>query len=73
LLVRLLVGLLVVERLQHNLHYVVLSGNQLHKIDEVVGLGMVGLAIGHIVPCVHHLIGRSATNIRFYGNPNYLQ
>jgi hypothetical protein len=72
-LVRLLVGLHVVESLQHNLHQIVLSGNQLLKIDGVVGVGMVGLAVAHIVPCVHHLTGRLRMNIRFYGNPNYMQ
>jgi hypothetical protein len=71
--VRLLVGLHVVESLKHNLHQIVLSGNQLLKIDGVVGVGTVGLDVAHIVPCVHHLIGRPCTNIRFYGNPNYMQ
>jgi hypothetical protein len=73
LLVRLLVGLHVVESLQHSLHQIVLSGNQLLKIYGVIGVGMVGLAVAHIVPCVHHLTGRSGMNIRFYRNPNYME
>jgi hypothetical protein len=70
--VRLLVRLHVVESLHHNLHLIVLSGNQLLKVDGVIGVGMVGLAVAHIVPCVHHLTAQSRTNIRFYGNPNYM-
>jgi hypothetical protein len=69
LLVRLLVGLHVVESLQYNLHQIVLSGNQLLKIDGVVGVGVIGLATTLIVPCVHHLMGQSGMNIRFYRNP----
>jgi hypothetical protein len=67
--VRLLVGPHVNESLQYNLHQIVLSGNQLLKIDGVVGVGVIGLAAALIVPCVHHLTGRSGTNIRFYRNP----
>jgi hypothetical protein len=52
-----LVGLYDVESLQHILHQIVLSGNQLLKIDGVVGVGVVGLTIAHNVPCVHHLTG----------------
>jgi hypothetical protein len=55
--VRLPVGLHVVESLQYNLHQIVLSRNQLLKIDGVVGVGVIGLAATLIVPCVHHLTG----------------
>jgi hypothetical protein len=65
-----LVGLHVVESLQYILHQIVLSGNQQPKID---GVGVVRLAIAHMVPCVYHLTGRLGTNIRFYKNPNYMQ
>jgi hypothetical protein len=71
--VRLLVRLHVVDSLQYNLHQVVLSGNQLLVIDGVIGVGVVSLAVAHMVPCVHHLTGQSGTNIRFYRNPNYMQ
>jgi hypothetical protein len=56
LLVRLLVRLHV-EGLQYSLHQIVLSGNQLLEIDGVVGIGVAGLAIALVVPCVHHLTG----------------
>jgi hypothetical protein len=67
--VRLLVRLHVVESLQYSLHQIVLSGNQLLKIDGVASVGVNGLVAALIVPWVHHLMGRSGTNIRFYGNP----
>jgi hypothetical protein len=51
------VGLHVVESLQYSMHQIVLSGNQLLEIDGVVGVCVVGLAIAHMVPCVHHLTG----------------
>jgi hypothetical protein len=57
LLVRLLVRLHVVEDLQYSLHQIVLGGNQLLKIDGVIGVGVVGLAIALALPCVHHLMG----------------
>jgi hypothetical protein len=57
LLVRLLVRLHIVEGLQYNLHQIVLGGNKLHEIDGVVGIGVVGLAIALVIPCVHHLTG----------------
>jgi uncharacterized membrane protein YhaH (DUF805 family) len=47
----LLVGLHVVEGLQHGLHQLVLGGEQLLQVSIVV----VGLAIALTVPCVHHL------------------
>jgi hypothetical protein len=65
----LLVRLHVVEGLQYSLHQIVLGGNQLLKIDGVVGVGVAGLAIALAVPCVHHLTGLSGTDIRFYGTP----
>jgi hypothetical protein len=54
--VRLLVRLHV-EGLQYSLHQIVLRGNQLLEIDGVVGVGVAGLAIALVVPCVHHLTG----------------
>jgi hypothetical protein len=57
LLVRLLVRLHVVEDLQYSLHQIVLGGNQLLKIDGVIGVGVAGLAIALALPCVHHLTG----------------
>jgi hypothetical protein len=47
------VRLHVVEGLQYNLYQIVLSGNQLLKIDGLVGV--VGPAVALTVPCVHHL------------------
>jgi hypothetical protein len=45
LLVRLLVKLHVVKGLQYNLHQIVLGGDELLKIDEVVVVGVAGLTI----------------------------
>jgi hypothetical protein len=51
----LLVGLHIVEGLQHCLHQLVLGVKQLLKVS-VVGVVVVdGLAIALVVPCVHHL------------------
>jgi hypothetical protein len=50
----LLVGLHVVEGLQHGLHQLVLGGEQLFKVN-IVGV-VVGLAIALAVSCVHHMI-----------------
>jgi hypothetical protein len=50
----LLVGLHVVEGLQHGLHQLVLDGEQLLQISIVV-VAVAGLAIALAVPCVHHL------------------
>jgi hypothetical protein len=58
LLVNLLVGLHVVEGLQHCLHQLILGGDQLFEVNIVVGVvvvGIVGLIIAGVVPCVHHL------------------
>jgi hypothetical protein len=61
LLVSLLVGLYIVEGLQHCLHQLVLGGDQLFKVNIVVGVVVVvvvvaGLAIALAIPCVHHLM-----------------
>jgi hypothetical protein len=54
----LLVGLHVVEGLQHGLHQLVLGGEQLFQVSIVVVAVVVvaGLAIALAVPCVHHLM-----------------
>jgi hypothetical protein len=55
----LLVGLHVVEGLQHCLHQLVLGVEQLFKVSIVVVAVVVivaGLAIALAVPCVHHLM-----------------
>jgi hypothetical protein len=53
----LLVGLHVVEGLQHGLHQLVLGGEQLFQVSIVVVAVVVvaGLAIAPAVPCVYHL------------------
>jgi hypothetical protein len=54
----LLVGLHVVEGLQHGLHQLVLGGEQLFQFSIVVVAIVVViavLAIALVVPCVHHL------------------
>jgi hypothetical protein len=61
LLVSLLVGLHIVEGLQHCLHKLVLGGDQLFKINIVVGVVAVvvvvaGLAIALAISCIHHLM-----------------
>jgi hypothetical protein len=59
LLVSLLVGLHIVEGLQHCLHKLVLGGDQLFKVNIVVGVVVVvaaGLAIALAISCVHHLM-----------------
>jgi hypothetical protein len=56
LLVSLLVGLHIVEGLQHCLHQLVLGGDQLFKVNIVVGVVVAGLAIAPAIPCVHHLM-----------------
>jgi hypothetical protein len=55
--VSLLIGLHIVEGLQHSLHKLILGGNQLFEVDIVVGVVVVaGLAIALAIPCVHHLM-----------------
>jgi hypothetical protein len=61
LLVSLLDGLHIVEGLQHCLHKLVLGGDQLFKVNIVVGVVAVvvvatGLAIALAISCVHHLM-----------------
>jgi hypothetical protein len=50
----LLVGLHVVEGLQHCLHQLVLGVEQLFKVSIVVVVA--GLTIALAIPCVHHLM-----------------
>jgi hypothetical protein len=52
----LLVGLHIVERLQHCLHQLVLGVEQLFKVSIVGVVTVAGLAIALVVPCVHHLM-----------------
>jgi hypothetical protein len=56
--VSMLVGLHIVEGLQHGLHKLILGGDQLFEVDIVVGVVVVvvGLAIALAIPCVHHLM-----------------
>jgi hypothetical protein len=58
LLVSLLVGLHIIEGLQHGLHKLILGDDLLFKVDIVVGIVIVvaGLAIALAIPCVHHLM-----------------
>jgi hypothetical protein len=58
MLVSLLVGLHIIEGLQHGLHKLILGGDKLFKVDIVVGVVVIvaGLAIALAIPCVHHLV-----------------
>jgi hypothetical protein len=59
LLVSLLVGLHIIEGLQYCLHKLILGGDQLFKVDIVVGVVVVvaaRLAIALAISCVHHLM-----------------
>jgi hypothetical protein len=59
LLVSLLVGLYIIEGLQHCLHKLILGGDQLFKVDiavVVVVAATVGLAVALAISCVHHLM-----------------
>jgi hypothetical protein len=58
--VSLLVGLHIIEGLQHGLHKLILGGDQLFEVDIVVGVvGVVaGLATALAILCVHHLMVR---------------
>jgi hypothetical protein len=57
LLVILLVGLHIIEGLQDCLHKLILGGDQLFKVDIVVGVIIVaGLAVALAISCVHHLM-----------------
>jgi hypothetical protein len=53
--VSLLVGLHIIEGLQHCLHKLILGGDQLFKVDIVVGVVVAGLADALAISCVHHL------------------
>jgi hypothetical protein len=48
----------IIEGLQHDLHKLILGGNQLFEVDIVVGdvIVVAGLAIALAIPCVHHLM-----------------
>jgi hypothetical protein len=54
LLVSLLVGQHIIEGLQHSLHKLILGGDQLFKVDIVVGVVVVvaGMAIALAISCV---------------------
>jgi hypothetical protein len=58
LLVSLLVGLHIIEGLQHCLHKLILGGDQFLNVDIVVGVVIVvaGLAVALAISCVHHLM-----------------
>jgi hypothetical protein len=51
----LLVGLHIVEGLQHGLHQLVLDGELLLQVSIVVVVVVVGLTIALAVSCIHHL------------------
>jgi hypothetical protein len=57
-IVSLLVGLHIIEGLQHSLHKLILGGDQLFKVNIVVGVVVVvpRLAIALAISCVHHLM-----------------
>jgi hypothetical protein len=56
--VSLRVGLHIIEGLQHCLHKLILGGDQLFKVNIVVGVVVVvaGLAIALAISCVHNLM-----------------
>jgi hypothetical protein len=56
LLVSLLVGLYIIEGLQHYLPKLILGGDQLFKVDIVVVVVVAGLAVALAISCVHHLM-----------------
>jgi hypothetical protein len=57
LLVSLLVGLHIIEGLQHSLHKLILGGDQLFKVNIVVGVVVIArLAIALAISGVHHLM-----------------
>jgi hypothetical protein len=57
-LVSLRFGLHIIEGLQHCLHKLILSCDQLLKVDIVIGVVVVvaGLAIALAISCVQHLM-----------------
>jgi hypothetical protein len=55
--VSLLVGLHIIEGLQHCLHKLILGGDQLFKVDIIVVVVVVaGLAVALAISCVHHMM-----------------
>jgi hypothetical protein len=57
LLVSLPIGLHIIEGLQHCLHKLVLDGDQLFKVNIIVGVVVIaGLAIALAISSVHHLM-----------------
>jgi hypothetical protein len=75
LLVSLLVELHIVEGLQHDLHKLILGGDQLFEVDIVVGVVVVtaGLAIALAIPCVHHLMVWVKGKVRSHVTQLYAQ
>jgi hypothetical protein len=53
--VSLLVGLHIIESLQHYLHKLILGGDQLFKVDIIVVV-VAGLAVELAISCVHHMM-----------------
>jgi hypothetical protein len=75
LLVSLLVGLHIIEGLQHSLHKLIIGGDQLFEVDIVVGVVVVvaRLANALAIPCVHHLMVWYKGKVRFYVTQLYAQ
>jgi hypothetical protein len=75
----LLVGLLVVEGLQHGLHQLSLGDKQLLQVSVVVvvvvGVAVAGLAIALAIPGVHHLMvwKKKRGGLRFHVTQLYAQ
>jgi 5-bromo-4-chloroindolyl phosphate hydrolysis protein len=66
--------------LQHSLHQLVLGGDQLFKVNIVVGVVVVvvaaaaaGLAIALAIPCVHHLMVWYKVKVRSHATQLYAQ
>jgi hypothetical protein len=57
------------------LHKLILGGDQLFKVDIVVGVVVVlaGLAITLAIPCVHHLMVWVKGKVRFHVTQLYAQ
>jgi hypothetical protein len=56
LLVSLLVGLYIIEGMQHCMYKLILGGDQLFKVDIVVVVVVAGLAVALAISCIHHLM-----------------
>ena len=71
----LLVGLHVVEGLQHGFHQLSLGGEQLLQVSVVVVVAVAGLAIALAVPGVHHLMvwEKKRGGLRFHVTQLYAQ